>query len=84
MTGTIKDFNGTIWDRDIPAIVTGLKEKGIKEFTISNTASGLLKTLAIFEANGAKVQGLTSIKGDYLDTQTGELVTIPAMLMRIG
>ena len=83
MTGTIKDFNGTIWDKDIPAIVTDLKEKGITEFTISNTASGLLKTLAIFEANGAKVQGLTSVEGDYVDTETGELVIIPAMLMRI-
>ena len=31
------DFNGVIWDYDIPEIIKALKENGISEFTISST-----------------------------------------------
>ena len=43
------DFNGVIWDYDIPEIVKALKENGISEFTISSTFSSLIETLAAFE-----------------------------------
>ena len=76
MNETIRNISGAIWDKDIPAIVAGFKAEGISEFTISEDACGLLKTLAVFEANGAKVQGLTSIK-----SLAGE---IPAILMQIA
>ena len=76
MNETIRNISGAIWDKDIPAIVAGIKAEGISEFTISEDACGLLKTLAVFEANGAKVQGLTTIK-----SLAGE---IPAILMQIA
>ena len=76
MNETIRNISGAIWDKDIPAIVAGFKAEGISEFTISEDACGLLKTLAVFEANGAKVQGLTTIK-----SLAGE---IPAILMQIA
>ena len=41
------DFNGVIWDYDIPEIVKTLKENGISEFTISSTFSSLIETLAV-------------------------------------
>ena len=76
MNETIRNISGAIWDKDIPAIVAGFKAGGISEFTISEDACGLLKTLAVFEANGAKVQGLTTIKSLAGD--------IPAFLMQIA
>ena len=76
MNETIRNISGAIWDKDIPAIVAGFKAEGLSEFTISEDACGLLKTLAVFEANGAKVQGLTTIKSLAGD--------IPAFLMQIA
>ena len=76
MNETIRNISGAIWDKDIPAIVAGFKAEGISDFTISEDACGLLKTLAVFEANGAKVQGLTTIKSLAGD--------IPAFLMQIA
>ena len=76
MNETIRNISGTIWDKDIPAIVAGFKAEGISEFTISDDPCGMLRTLAVFEANGAKLQGLTSVKNF-----AGE---IPALLMQIA
>lgn len=73
---SLLDFSGTICDKDIKAITGSLRKLGIKEFTISSTACGIIKTLALFEAEGAKVQGLTSVKGLEGD--------IPAVLIRIA
>lgn len=76
MNETIRNISGTIWDKDIPAIVAGFKAEGISEFTISDDPCGMLKTLAVFEANGAKVQGFTSVK-----SPAGEIL---AFLMQIA
>ena len=76
MNETIRNISGTIWDKDIPAIVASFKAEGISEFTILDDPCGMLKTLAVFEANGAKVQRLTSVK-----SPAGE---IPAFLMQIA
>lgn len=76
MNETIRNISSTIWDKDIPAIVAGFKAEGISEFTISDDPCGMLRTLAVFEANGAKVQGLTSVK-----SPVGE---ISAFLMQIA
>lgn len=76
MNETIRNISSTIWDKYIPAIVAGFKAEGISEFTISDDPCRMLKTLAVFEANGAKVQGLTSVK-----SLAGE---IPAFLMQIA
>ena len=75
MNETIRDISGAIWDKDIPAIVAGFKAEGITEFTISDDPCGVFDTLALFEANGAKVQGLTSVRGVIGDR--------PAILMKI-
>ena len=53
------NFDRAIWSADIAPIVDALRKNGIKEFSISNTASGLTKTLEAFESLGCKVCGLT-------------------------
>lgn len=72
---SLLDFHSTIWDKDVKAIVASLRKFGIEEFTISSTACGIVETLALFEAEGAKVQGLTSVKSSAEE--------IPAILMRV-
>ena len=83
MKETIRNISGSIWEKDIPAIVAGFRAEGISEFTITNDACGLIGKLAEFEANGAKVQGLTEIKSSNVDIETGEPETTAAILMRI-
>ena len=73
---SLLDFNSTIWDKYVKAVTVSMRRFGIKEFTISSTDCGIVRTLALFEAEGAKLQGLTSIKGFIGEN--------PAILMRLA
>lgn len=75
------DFDEVIWDYDIPAITACLREEGITEFTISSTFSSLIETLAAFEKEGIKMDGLTTTKARHTDWQTGEHKILPAIKM---
>ena len=77
------DFNGVIWDYDIPEIVKALKENGISEFTISSTFSSLIETLAAFEKEGIRMAGLTEVNATYSDWKTGKNARIPAIRMTL-
>ena len=57
------NFNRAIWSADIAPIVDALRKNDIKEFSISNTASGLTKTLEAFEASW--MQGLRINKSQF-------------------
>lgn len=76
------DFNEVIWDYDIEAIATCMKENGITEFTISSTFSSLISTLAAFEKHGFKMDGLTEVYANYTDWQTNQRARIPAIRMK--
>lgn len=75
------DFDEVIWEHDIEEMVTFFKENGIKEFTISSTFSSLIETLAEFEKQGCKMQGLTKVKSRHEDWHTGEKRILPAIKM---
>lgn len=75
------NFDEAIWDEDIPEIVEICKEADITEFTISSTFSGLIETLASFEAHGWEMNGLTRVKSRHTDWSTGERAIIPAIRM---
>lgn len=75
------DFHEVIWDDDIAAIADICDEAEVTEFTISNNASGLIKTLAEFEKYGFVMDGLTEVKGGYTDSRTKEYAVIPAIKM---
>lgn len=79
----IIDFSEVIWDYDIEPIVKACREYGIDHITISSTFSGLITTLAEFEKQGCKMDGLTKVKTSYTDRETGEKQTRPAILVRI-
>lgn len=50
-----------IWDKDIPMLLKGLEDAGIKEFTFSSTWSSSNKTAWEFTKAGWKVTGMTLI-----------------------
>lgn len=76
------DFNEVIWDEDIEAIATCMKENGITEFTISSTFSSLIPTLAAFEKHGFKMDSITEVNANYTDWQTNQRARIPAIRMK--
>lgn len=75
------DFDEVIWDEDIEAIATCLKENGITEFTISSTFSSLISTLAAFDKYDFKMAGITEVNANYTDWQTNKRARIPAIRM---
>lgn len=77
------DLSEVIWDNDVEEIVKTCKDNDIKEFTISNTMSGLIEVLAMFEKVGCKMNGLTEVKANYKDWQTNDYKVIPAIKMCI-
>lgn len=77
------DFNEVIWDYDIQPIVEECRALGIEKFTISSTFSSLIPTLAEFEKQGCKMEGLTQVKSRHTDWQTGKRAEIPAILMSL-
>ena len=50
-----------IWDKDIPMLLKGLEDAGIKEFTFSSTWSSSNKTAWEFTKAGWKLEGMTLI-----------------------
>ncbi len=76
------DFGENIRNNEIGEIAKALKENGITEFTISNTFTNLISTLAEFEKHGFQIAGLTEVKANYTDFQTQEWAVIPAIRMQ--
>ena len=78
------DFHDVIWERDIPQIVSNLREFGITEFTLSCSFSGLINTIAEFAKLGCTIDGMTSVKADYKDFSTGEAEILNAIKLKIN
>ena len=77
------DISGSFWPKEIPAMIGEMKAEGISEFTISDSRCGIKEILAVFEDNGAKLQGLTKINSGFHDFKTGEPKMKSVFLMRI-
>lgn len=75
------NFSGAIFEKDLPEIIDELDDAGIDTITISSTFSGLLGLLAKFEQEYWIVQGMTEIRANYKDFQTGEAAVLPALIL---
>lgn len=78
------DFPEVIWTEDVAPISEFFKAQGIAEFTISSTFSSLIETLAAFEKQGFRMNGLTEVRANYTDFTTGEKKIIPAIRMKLN
>ena len=79
----VLDISGSFWANDIPAMVEAMKTEGVAEFTISDGRCNIAEIIAVFEDNGAKLQGLTRINSGFNNFRTGEPEMKPAFLMKI-
>lgn len=79
----VLDISDAGWPEEIPAMVEVMKAEGITEFTVSDGRCGIEKILAVFEDNGAILQGLTRIDSGLEDLKTGKPKMKPAFLMKI-
>ena len=77
------DISGSFWPKEIPAMIEEMKAEGISEFTISDSRCNVTEILAVFEDNGAKLQGLTRIETGFKNFETDEPEMKPAFLMKI-
>lgn len=77
------NFDEVIWEKDIVAIAESCRKLGIRRFTISSTFSSLITTLAAFEAQGCKMDGLTQVRSRYTDFCTGERSMLPAICLNV-
>ena len=77
------DISDVLWPEDIPAMIEEMKAEGVAEFTISDSRCNITEILAVFEDNGAKLQGLTRIATGFNNFETDEPEMKPAFLMRI-
>ena len=50
-----------VWAKDVSEMVKALKHYGIKEFTLSETSTGLMGLLAGFTAEGCQIEGMAKI-----------------------
>lgn len=61
----IFNFNDSIWDSDVENIVKNCKEYNVKEISISNESSGIVKTISKFIENGCELVGMIEVNGNY-------------------
>lgn len=57
----ILDFDDIIWDRDVEAITTCMKENGIKAFTYSCRATDAVETLWLFKEAGCTIGEMVEV-----------------------
>ena len=79
----LPDFHDVIWDEDVDGILEACKAYGIREFTISCSASGLLDNLAVFTAKGAKIDGMVKINDRFTEIGSTEKRKLNAIQLSI-
>jgi len=57
----ILDFDDIIWDKDVEALVTCMKENGIKAFTYSCRARDAIETLWLFKEAGCTIGEMVEV-----------------------
>lgn len=78
----IINFSDAIWDKDVEPIAETFRQNGITEFTISSDMSGLIQTLAAFDKQGFKMDGITEVNANYTEWKSNEKAKIPAIRMK--
>ena len=78
----IINFSDIIWDKDVEHIAETFRQNGITEFTISSDMSGLIQTLAAFEKQGFKIDGITEVNANHTGWRTNDRAKVPAIRMK--
>ena len=77
------DLHDVVWDKDVEALISSLRENGIEYFTVSSTWSSAVQTAWLFTENGCTLEGLVKINGQSRAFGSNEYEKIPAYLFAV-
>lgn len=77
------DFSDISRTDEIPQVVADLRRFGIKEFSVSEQSTALMRALAAFEASGCKVTKMTLAKDTSRAWDTNEFPEVPAIKLLV-
>ena len=73
------DFADITHEDDVPQVVADLRRFGIKEFSVSDQSTALMRTLATFEEHGCKVTKMTTAKSNFRHWNEENYHDVPAV-----
>lgn len=77
------DISEVVWDKDVEALISCMRDNGIDHFTFSSTWSSAVETAWLFLQNGCTLEGLIEINSRHKDLFTGEREKAHGYLFRI-
>lgn len=77
------DFADICMMDEIGQIVADLRRLGIKEFSVSEQSTALMRILAGFEAAGCKVTKMTTAKATYIELGADDYADVPAIKLLV-
>lgn len=72
------DFDGTLYDDQIPELLRLLEKAGVTEFTVSSTYSNMTSIFWEIQQHGWHATGLRKVNTIYVNRITGEHGEVPA------
>lgn len=67
---------------DVNRIADTLKKAGITKFTVSDASTGLMMILSTMAANGAIIEGMTTVNGTWTDNNDNWVI-VPAVKLSL-
>lgn len=77
------NFDDCIFDEDVGGIIGECRKQKIREFTVSSTFSGIVRTIALFIEKGCTLDGMVNVNDSYQDPFSDEKRTIPAFKLSL-
>jgi hypothetical protein len=66
------DISEVVWDKDVEALISCMRDSGIDHFTFSSGWSSAVETAWLFQQNGCTLEGLIEINSRHKDLFTNE------------
>ena len=77
------DISEVVWDKDVEALISCMRDNGIDHFTFSSGWSSAVETAWLFQKNGCRLEGLIEINSRHKDLFTDEQEKAHAYLFSI-
>ena len=77
------DISEVVWDKDVEALISCMRDNGIDHFTFSSGWSSAVETAWLLQKKGCRLEGLIEINSRHKDLFTGEREKAHGYLFRI-
>ena len=78
------DISEVVWDKDVEALISCMRDNGIDHFTFSSGWSSAVETAWLFQQNGCTLEGLIEINSRHKHFFTGEQEKAHGYLFRLN